>query len=74
MRQYYTYILNDPTVNGCEGICVYYCYCIQGRRNVGGCAHVASMIYYILWARHQKDLQTPAGFLDVITIVDNEDY
>lgn len=47
MKQYYTYILIDPTVNGRQSIESYYCSCIHGRRTVGSCAHVASVVYLL---------------------------
>lgn len=51
-KQYYTYILLNPTQHGRQSIEEYYCSCIHGRRTVGSCAHIASIVYYLSWARH----------------------
>lgn len=67
-RQYYTYILFDPTEEGRESLIDYYCSCVHGRRTVGSCAHIASIIYFLSWARHEEVIDTPAAFLDDITV------
>ncbi|XP_045457339.1 uncharacterized protein LOC123667489 [Melitaea cinxia] len=63
-KKYYTYILVNPTTEGRESIEDYYCSCIHGRRTIGCCAHIASMVYFLSWARHQEQIDTPARFLD----------
>lgn len=71
LRQYYTYILTDPAQNGREGIDGYYCSCIHGRRTVGCCAHIASIIFYLAWARHEENVNlATASFLDDVIIID----
>lgn len=67
-KQYYTYILVNPTRHGRESIEGYYCSCIHGRRTIGCCAHIASVVYYLSWARHQETIDTPAAFLDDVTV------
>lgn len=67
-KQYYTYILVDPTHIGRNSIQQYYCSCIHGRRTVGSCAHVVSVVYFLSWARHQDVIDAPAAFLDELTI------
>lgn len=47
-KQYYTYILVNPTREGRESIEDYYCSCIHGRRTIGCCAHIASMVFFCL--------------------------
>lgn len=66
-KQYYTYILVNPRVTDTtvrRSIEGYYCSCIHGRRTIGSCAHIASVIYYLSWARHQDHTDAPAAFLD----------
>lgn len=67
-RQYYTYILINPARQGRQSVEDYYCSCIHGRRTVGSCAHIASIVYFLSWARHQQQIETPAVFLDEITV------
>lgn len=75
-RQYFTYILLN--LNGqdwCQRIEEYYCTCIIGKRTVGSCAHVMTIVWYLGWARHQDNVQPPASFLDGILVredVENE--
>lgn len=66
MKQYYTYILIDPNVR--QSIQNYYCSCIHGRRTVGSCVHVANVVYFLWWARHQEEIDAPARFLEDVTI------
>ena len=67
-RQYYTYILINPARQGRQSVEDYYCSCIHGRRTVGSCAHIASIVYFLSWARHQQQIEAPAVFLDEITV------
>lgn len=66
--QYYCYILYDLTGNGRVSVKGYYCSCKHGRRTIGSCAHVISIIYYLSWARHLDHMPAPAAFLDNITV------
>ncbi|KAF9803502.1 hypothetical protein SFRURICE_009297, partial [Spodoptera frugiperda] len=51
----------------------YYCSCIHGKRTLGCCAHVMSIIYYLGWARHQDGFANPALSLqNVILDVEND--
>lgn len=60
-RKYYCYIL----INN-NNIIQYYCTCLTGRRTIGTCAHVLSIIWYLGCARHEGFI-APALFLnDVI--------
>lgn len=68
-RQYFTYILLN--LNGedwCQRIEEYYCSCIIGKRTVGCCAHVMTIVWFLGWARHQDTLRPPASFLDEILV------
>ncbi|CAH2088674.1 unnamed protein product [Euphydryas editha] len=64
---YYTYILYKRE-NGRNGISGYYCSCIHGRRTLGCCAHVMSVLYYLGWARHEEQFAHPASFLDHVVL------
>lgn len=77
-KVYYTYVLIKLTEsnNWEERICEYYCSCIIGKRTVGSCAHVMTIIWYLGWARHQNNILPPAQFLDDIIVredVENEE-
>lgn len=62
-RTYYCYV-----AYGRHEISAYCCSCIHGRRTLGSCAHIMSIIYYLAWARHEGDLVQPAGFLDAVCL------
>lgn len=51
----------------------YYCNCIVGRRTVGCCAHVMTVIWYLSWARYQENVNAPAQFLDNILLTYDSD-
>lgn len=76
-RVYYTYILlKVAETNWQNCISDYYCSCIIGKRTVGSCAHVMTIVWYLGWARHQNNISPPAQFLDSILIredVENEE-
>lgn len=42
-----------------DGIIGYYCTCITGARTLGTCAHVASVLWYLGYARHQETVKYP---------------
>ncbi|XP_028165256.1 uncharacterized protein LOC114356347 [Ostrinia furnacalis] len=67
-KTYFIYILVDSSRRGREAILKHYCNCIVGRRTVGCCAHIMSIIWYLSWARYQDHLVPPAQFLDDILI------
>lgn len=71
-RTYYCYILIHRDQIGMNAICQYYCTCLTGRRTVGSCAHITSIIWYIGYARHEV-FNPPAAFLNDV-IVDNIDH
>lgn len=73
-RQYFTYILLN--LNGedwCQRIEEYYCTCIIGKRTVGSCAHVMTIVWYLGWARHQDSILPPASFLDGILVREDDE-
>ncbi|RVE40334.1 hypothetical protein evm_015016 [Chilo suppressalis] len=71
-KTYFTYILVDSALIGREAIIGYYCNCLVGKRTVGCCCHIMSIIWYISWARYQPDLVPPAQFLDDVVILKNK--
>lgn len=56
---YFVYILVDTTETGRAAIKQYCCNCIVGRRTIGCCAHVMTIIWYLSWARYQKPYCRP---------------
>lgn len=68
-KQYSQYILLN--LNGqdwCQRIEEYYCSCIIGKRTVGCCAHVMTIVWFLGWARFQDNIEPPASFLDRILV------
>lgn len=41
----------------------YYCTCKTGARTLGTCVHVASVIWYLGYARHEENVQYPSQAL-----------
>lgn len=71
-KTYYTYVLYNPEIEGRNAISEYYCSCYHGKRTLGSCAHVVSVIYYLGWARHQDDFYHPAlGMATVLLDLEN---
>lgn len=73
-KTYYCYVLVKNNVNENETnihniLCNYYCTCLTGRRTVGTCAHIVSIVWYLGYARHEG-FTAPAAFLNDI-IIDN---
>lgn len=72
-KTYYTYILLNMEQNSWEHrIHGYYCNCIIGKRTVGCCAHIMTIVWYMGWARYQEDISAPASFLDYILVREDE--
>ncbi|XP_063373452.1 uncharacterized protein LOC134661345 [Cydia amplana] len=46
-----------------EPILAYYCKCKTGARTIGCCAHVASVVWYLGYARHQENVKYPSTAL-----------
>lgn len=63
---YYTYITIDMNLNGVTAIKEYYCTCYHGKRTLGSCAHVISVVYYLGWARHRDHFDHPALGMDYV--------
>lgn len=41
----------------------YYCTCKSGARTLGSCAHVASVLWYLGYARHEQNIYYPSSSL-----------
>ncbi|CAK1603536.1 unnamed protein product [Parnassius mnemosyne] len=72
-RQYYVYILLENNIPGRTGITEYCCSCLVGRRTVGCCAHVMTLVWYLGWARHQQHISAPAEFLDGVIVREDDE-
>ena len=53
-KKYFVYVQYDNCLNGCNKIKAWYCQCRTGARTVGMCAHIASLIWYLGYARHTE--------------------
>lgn len=65
-RTYFVYILvsRDTTIaNTLSSLVGYCCNCIVGKRTVGCCAHIMTVVWYLSWGRFH-DVNAPAPFLD----------
>lgn len=49
--------IHDNIIHG------YYCTCKTGARSIGSCAHVASVLWYLGYARHEPNVSYPATSL-----------
>jgi hypothetical protein len=48
----------------CDAIRGYLCSCLNGRRLAGTCSHVATVIYYLSWAkRHSGNIKFPGEYI-----------
>ncbi|KAF9424294.1 hypothetical protein HW555_000433 [Spodoptera exigua] len=66
-------MLIENNVSGRTGIIEYCCNCLVGRRTIGCCAHVTTLVWYLGWARHQSSIPTPAAFLDDVIIREDDE-
>ncbi|XP_063383693.1 uncharacterized protein LOC134669975 [Cydia fagiglandana] len=68
---HYSYILVNNGEQGRRAILNHYCSCRSGKRTIGTCAHIISIMWFLGWARYTNVL-LPATFLDnIILNVDN---
>lgn len=66
-RSYFCYILIDRAQSSIGAIVQYYCTCLTGRRTVGTCAHITSIVWYLGFGRHEP-FNPPAAFLSDIVV------
>ena len=61
------YVVDDGNQNyeenGIDLIQGYYCTCQSGARTLSTCAHVASVLWYLGYARHQQNIRYPDNSL-----------
>lgn len=63
------YVEDNPQLEENEPIFGYYCVCKSGARTLGTCSHVAALIWFLGYARHQNVVKYPS--LEVLqSIVD----
>ncbi|CAF4987704.1 unnamed protein product [Rotaria sp. Silwood1] len=67
--KYDIYIQYDP-----KNVSGWYCTCPNGSRVVGCCAHIASIMYYLSFARDNLKALQPRSSLYYTTITDAQDY
>lgn len=65
-KQYKCYIEYTPYKNDIDGIKDYSCDCANGKRTVGTCGHLASIIFFLSYARFESKIIRPAEFLNNI--------
>jgi hypothetical protein len=68
-KEFRVYVQYIPTseIEKFEAIQSWYCECKNGSRTLGCCCHIASLLYYLSFARHQENnLHKPAQFLSDI--------
>jgi hypothetical protein len=63
-KTYRCYVDYEPESIGYSGIKRHYCECANGTRTVGCCSHVASVVYYLSYARYLSRIIRPAEILD----------
>lgn len=66
-RTYFVYILvsrENNIANTLNAIVGYCCNCQVGRRTVGCCAHIMTVVWYLSWGRY-NDINAPAPLLDM---------
>ena len=63
--KYLVYVLYDKI----EAQNIYYiCQCKSGNRTVGCCSHVATIIWYLGYARHQENIKVTRKPMSTLTI------
>lgn len=69
------YQSEEDLENDDEPILGYYCTCKSGSRTLGTCAHVASVLWYLSYARHQPNVKYPStALLENITDAGNRQH
>jgi hypothetical protein len=58
-RVHRCYVNYEPESIGCSGIKRHYCKCANGTRTVGCCSHVATVVYYLSYARYLSRIIRP---------------
>lgn len=58
--KYKCYITYFPSINTVESIEGWYCTCPYGKRTMGCCVHITSIIYYLSYLKYNSDIPKPA--------------
>lgn len=58
------YILADADTNSSDGIIAYYCECKHGKRTVGCCSHIMTVLMYFGFSRHVEGVKPVSEYLD----------
>lgn len=61
--KYHCFIKFTPNHNSIDGILEHWCGCANGARTVGCCSHIATMIYFLSFARYQSRIVQPSAQL-----------
>ena len=77
-KKYVVYVQYENSSEGCDKIKEWFCQCTTGTRTVGMCAHIASLIWYLGYARHMelKSRIDFGNYIDdaaVIPVTDSDD-
>ena len=68
-KHYGVYIKYKSYLNDVEAIVAWICTCLSGKRTCGCCSHVAGLIYYLSYGKHQEDsIKVPGKFLNKLLI------
>ena len=54
--------------DGVEAVSGYCCSCPNGLRTVGCCAHVATVLWFLGFGRHQSEIPISAAFLNDVCV------
>ena len=73
--KYEIFVQYTPDIDSIESILGWVCTCFAGNRTCGCCSHVAALIFYLAYGKHQVDpLKKPAECLsDLCVVYDTED-
>ena len=66
--KYWIYISIDRSKCGVEAVSAHSCSCPNGRRTVGCCAHITTVLWYLGYARYLSEIPIPAAFLDNVCV------
>lgn len=61
--KYFVYVLIGKSKEGIDAIIGHTCGCKIGKRVVGCCSHVATVLWYFSYARHLNEIPAPARHL-----------
>ena len=67
-KEYFVYVLFDIEKDGIDSIQYYHCQCLSGKRTVGCCGHIMTVIWYLTFARNQVKINQPSSHLDNLCI------